>query len=123
MTIQIFGHSKCKGTRAAQRFFAERRIPVHMVDILAKGLSRGEFDSVVRALGGVAALYDAQSPHVRERGLQYAQPNKDRMTTLLLEDPKLYRTPVVRNGTRATAGIDETTWRAWADEIKKSAST
>lgn len=120
MTIQIFGHSKCKGTRAAQRFFAERRVPVHMVDILAKGLSRGEFDSVVRAVGGVAAIYDAQSPRVRERGLQYAQPNKDRMTELLLQDAKLYRTPIVRNGTRATVGIDEVAWIAWIDEIKKA---
>ncbi|MEI8256082.1 MAG: ArsC/Spx/MgsR family protein [Deltaproteobacteria bacterium] len=119
MTIQIFGHTKCKATRAAQRFFADRRIEVHMVDILRKGLSRGEFDAVARAVGGVAALYDAQSPRVRERGLQYAQPNKERMTELLLEDPRLYRTPIVRDGARATVGVDETTWRAWASEAKK----
>jgi arsenate reductase (glutaredoxin) len=119
VTIQIFGHAKCKGTRAAQRFFAERRIPVQMVDILGKGLSRGEFDAVVRAVGGVASLYDAQSPRVKERGLQYAQPNADRMTELLLEDPRLYRTPVVRNGTSATVGVDEKAWRSWVAEMKK----
>ena len=114
MTIQIFGHSKCKATRAAQRFFAERRVTVHSVDILAKGLARGELESVARAVGGVAALYDAQGQRVRDRGLQYAQPNAARMTELLLEDPRLFRTPIVRNGPgRATVGLDETTWKAW----------
>lgn len=89
-----------------------------MVDILRKGLSRGEFDAVVRAVGGVAALYDALSPRVRERGLQYAQPDSARMTELLLEDPRLYRTPIVRDGVRATVGVDEVTWRAWSRETK-----
>lgn len=116
--VQIFGHSKCKGTRAAQRFFSDRKIPVQMIDILAKGLSRGEFDSVTRGVGGVAALYDAASPRVKERGLQYAQPNKDRMTELLLDDARLFKTPIVRCGQRAAVGIDETAWKSFAEEVK-----
>ena len=113
--IQIFGHSKCKVTRAAERFFSERRVKVHSVDIRAKGLSRGELESVVRAVG-IAALYDSASPRVKERGLQYAKPNAARMTELLLEDPKLFRTPIVRNGARATVGTDEATWKAWLED-------
>jgi arsenate reductase len=118
VTIQIFGHAKCKGTRAAQRFFSDRRIPVQMIDILQKGLSRGEFDSVVKAVGGVHVLYDAASPRVKERGLQYAQPNHERMTQLLLEDAKLFRTPIVRSGSRAAVGIDETMWKRFAEDTK-----
>jgi arsenate reductase len=119
MNIQIFGHAKCKATRAAQRFFSDRRIPVQYVDILRKGLSRGEFDAVARAVG-VAALYDTQSPRVRDRGLQHAQPNAQRMTDLLLDDPQLYRTPIVRNGAKATVGLDEPAWRAWIDAEKSA---
>jgi arsenate reductase len=118
--IQIFGHAKCKGTRAAQRFFAERRIKVQSVDILAKGLSKGELESVARAVGGVEALYDAQGARARDRGLPHAQPKGARITELLLEDPKLYRTPIVRDGSRATVGVDEAAWRAWlADDKQK----
>jgi arsenate reductase (glutaredoxin) len=116
MPIQIFGHTKCKATRAAQRFFSDRKIRVHFVDILEKGLSKGELESVARAVGGVDKLYDASSPRVRDRGLQYAQPNAARMTELLLEDAKLFRTPVVRNGQKATVGADEATWKAWVAE-------
>jgi arsenate reductase len=112
MPIQIFGHSKCKATRAAQRFFSERRVQVHYVDLLAKGLSKGELEAVAREVG-VEALYDAQSPRVKERGLQYAQPNRARMTELLLEDPRLFRTPIVRNGRKATVGAAEATWKEW----------
>lgn len=113
--IQIFGTAKCKVTRAAQRFYADRKIRVQMVDLGEKGLAKGELASVARAVGGVRALYAADSPRVKERGLQYSAPTDDRLMELLLEDPLLLRTPIVRDGQRATVGADEVTWKAFAD--------
>jgi arsenate reductase len=116
--IQIFGTAKCKATRAAQRFFADRRVKVQFVDLREKGLSRGELTSVARAVGGVRALYDADGARVKERGLQHLGASDERLAELLIEDPLLLRTPIVRDGTRAAVGIAETTWKAFAEATK-----
>ncbi len=116
--IQIFGTAKCKTTRAAQRFFAERRIKVQNVELREKGLSKGELTSVARAVGGMQALYDRESPRVKERGLQHSAPNDDRLLELFLEDPLLLRTPIVRDGQRAAVGADEAKWKTFADAAK-----
>lgn len=120
MAIQIFGHAKCKATRAATRFFAERGVKVQSIDIVQKGMSKGELLSVARAVGGVSKLFDREGTRVRERGLQHAAPGEERMIELLLEDGKLYRTPVVRNGQQATVGLDEAAWKSWVEVLKKS---
>jgi arsenate reductase len=117
--IQIFGTPKCKGTRAAQRFFADRRIKVQAVDLREKGLSRGELASVARAAGGMHALYDAQGARAKERGLQHLAPDEARIAELLADDPLLLRTPIVRDGPRAAVGMAEATWRAFADAQKR----
>ncbi len=117
--IQIFGTNKCKNTRAAQRFFADRSVKVQSVELREKGLSKGELASVARAVGGYRALYDSESPRVKERGLQHSAPTDERLAVLLLEDPSLLRTPIVRDGTRAAVGAAETTWKAFADAAKK----
>lgn len=111
--IQIFGHVKCRATKAAQRFFSERRVEVQFVDILQKNLSKGELQSVIRALGGVNALYDSEGSRVKERGLQHLGPDDARKVELLLEDGRLYRTPIVRNGAKATIRLAEATWKEW----------
>lgn len=116
--IQIFGTAKCKTTRAAARFFADRRIKVQMVDLREKGLSRGELGSVARAVGGVRALYDAEGARAKERGLAHSGPDEARMTELLLADPLLLRTPIVRDGARAAVGEAEATWKAFAENAK-----
>jgi arsenate reductase len=116
--IQIFGTAKCKTTRAAQRFFADRRIKVQVVELREKGLSKGELGSVARAVGGVRALYDAASPRVKERGLQHLDPSEARLAELLLEDPMLLRTPIVRDGARAAVGLAEATWKVFAEAAK-----
>ena len=116
--IQIFGTAKCKTTRAAQRFFADRRIKVQMIDLRDKGLSKGELASVARAMGGVRALYDAEGERVKERGLAHLGPNDARLAELLVEDPLLLRTPIVRDGARAAVGADEAAWRSFAEAAK-----
>jgi arsenate reductase len=117
--IQIFGTAKCKATRAAARFFADRRIKVQVVDLRDKGLSRGELGSVARAVGGVRALYDAEGARARDRGLQHLGPDDARITELLLEDPLLLRTPIVRDGAKAAVGPAEATWKALAEAAKR----
>ncbi|MCC6647381.1 MAG: hypothetical protein IT374_17635 [Polyangiaceae bacterium] len=118
--IQIFGHAKCKGTRAAARFFSDRRVKVHEVDLTQKGLAKGELDSVARAVGGVARLYDAGGAHAKARGLAHAGLSDDRLRDLLLADARLLLTPIVRLGARAAVGVDEAAWRAFADELKQA---
>jgi arsenate reductase len=113
--IQIFGTIKCKTSRAAQRFFADRRIKVQFVDLREKGLSKGELASVARAVGGMVALYDAEGSRAKERGLAHLGPTEARLAELLLEDPMLLKTPIVRDGPRAAVGAAETTWKAFAD--------
>lgn len=116
--IQIFGTPKCKATRAAQRFFADRKIKVQSIDLREKGMSKGEIGSVARAVGGVRALYDAEGVRVKERGLQHSAPSDARIAELLLEDPSLLRTPIVRDGTKAAVGEAEAVWKAFAEAAK-----
>jgi arsenate reductase len=116
--IQIFGTPKCKASRAAQRFFADRGIKVHSIDLTEKGLSKGELASVARAVGGLATLFDPTSPRAKARGLQYAAPNEERLLQLLMQDALLLRTPIVRWGQRASVGLDESSWKAFADGVK-----
>lgn len=110
MNIQIFGKSKCFDTKKAERYFKERGIKYQYVDILTKGLSRGELDSVVRALGGkIDAVIDENARDYAEIKYLYddAKPEK------LSENPKLYKTPIVRNGKQATVGCCPEIWKEW----------
>lgn len=110
MKIQVFGKSKCFDTKKALRYFAERSIPVQNIDITEKGLSRGEFDSVVKALGGVQNIVD-------RRGKDYASvaylADED-VSQKVFENQNLLITPIVRNGSQATAGCKPEIWEVWA---------
>lgn len=115
MNIQIFGKSKCFDTRKTERFFAERRIKVQKIDLLKYGMSGGEFDSVLHAVGGIDALidWDAKGEETELlRHLSDARQKEDRV----YENPKLMKTPVVRNGKRATVGYCPEMWAAWIAE-------
>ena len=109
MTIQLFGTQKCKRTRAAERFFKERRVRVQMVDLLERNLSPGEFDSVKQAVG-LDAMLDRESKEFKRRGLH--QLSFDVEATLR-EHPVLLMTPVVRHGADATVGAQPETWKRW----------
>ena len=97
MNIQIFGTSKCFDTKKAERYFKERRIPFQRIDLARFGMSGGEFDSVVRALGGIDQLINWDSKSEEVTLLRYTQ---DRQTKedRVFENPKLMKTPIVRNG-------------------------
>ena len=117
--IQIFGTAKCPVTRAAQRFFADRSIKVQVIELREKGLSKGELTSVARAVGGVRALYAADSARAKERGFAHLDPSDERITELLLADPQLLRTPIVRDGQRASVGAAEARWKTFAEAAKR----
>ena len=111
--IQIFGTRKCADTRKAERWFKERGMRVQSVDLTEKGLSPGELRNVAPRVGGVEAMIDRASKRYAEKGLKYAAPTATRIETLLLEDPLLLLTPIVRRGSEATVGFKPEVWTQW----------
>lgn len=116
--IQIFGTSKCKATRAAERFFKDRGIRVQSIDLKVKGMSRGELESVAKSVGGPAALLDMTGVRAKEKGLHVSAPTGPRIVEALLNDPLLLRTPVVRDGGEAAVGENTATWKRFAERAK-----
>lgn len=112
--IQVFGTTKCKATRAAERFFAERGVKVQRIDLASKGIAKGELSRVARAVGGVAALVDKEGARAKERGLHVLAPSPDRLEAMLLDDPLLLRTPIVCRGAEAAVGAAEDAWKRFA---------
>jgi arsenate reductase-like glutaredoxin family protein len=119
VNIQIFGTKKCADTRKAERFFRERGLPVHFIDLARKGPSPGELRSVAARVGGMEALIDRESKRYIDKGLKYSAPTGARIEAILVEDPLLLRTPIVRNGAQATLGFEPETWERWVLESKQ----
>ena len=110
--IQVFGLEDNNATRAALRFFRERRIVVHFVDLKNKPIAAGELRRFTDRLGA-AALLDTESRPYKEQGLAYLSADAGGITSRLLADVRLIRLPLVRYGEEVTAGKAETTWKAW----------
>ena len=112
MNIQIFGTSKCFDTKKAERWFSERRIKVQRIDLVKYGMSPGESDSVLRAVGGVDNLvnWEKKSPAIDL--MRYMESTRDKEDKLF-DDPKLLKTPIVRNGRAATVGYHPEIWETW----------
>lgn len=112
MNIQIFGKSKCFDTKKAERWFKERRIKFQSVDLLRFGLSGKEFDSVLRAVGGIDNLIDWNSKDPQVTLMRYMD---DRVAKedKVFDAPELMRTPIVRNGKEATVGFCPDIWEKW----------
>jgi arsenate reductase len=110
--VQIFGVRKSADTRKALRFFSERRIKTHFVDLMERPASLGELRRFAQKFG-VTALVDRDSKRFDELGLRYAQLSDDRWLEKLSEEPLLLRIPLVRNASQLVIGADETTWKSW----------
>lgn len=113
VNIQIFGTKKCQDTKKAERYFKERSIPYHYIDLTVRGVSKGELSSLKAAVG-LTNLIDTTSKEYAKRNLKYLLHNVEE---LLLTAPLLLKTPIVRNGARATVGFEPDVWKAW-DEAK-----
>lgn len=112
MEVQIFGVRKSPDTRKALRFFSERRVKSHFVDLMERAASLGELRRFAQKFG-VAALVDRDSRRFNELGLRYAQLSDERWLDKLIEEPLLLRVPLVRNGNNLTIGPEESTWKIW----------
>ena len=109
MNIQIFGKSKCFDTKKAERYFKERRIKYQRIDLTSFGMSRGEFQSVKSAVG-LSALIDEKAEG--SEILTYLAHDSDKEEKLL-ETPAFLKTPIVRNGKKATVGYCPEIWKGW----------
>jgi arsenate reductase (glutaredoxin) len=111
MNIQIFGKSKCFDTKKAERYFKERKIKYQYIDILRYGLSKGEMESVRNAVG-LENIIDNTAKEYAVLNLQYIKSAAMR-EEILVKNPRLYQTPIVRNGRCATVGFKPEVWKDW----------
>lgn len=112
MDIQIFGVKKSAETRKALRFFAERRMRTHFVDLAERAASRGELTRFAQRFG-VSALVDETTRRYGELGLRTARYSDDRWLELLATEPLVLKMPLVRHGSALTIGAAESTWEGW----------
>ena len=112
MNIQVFGTKKSFDTKKAQRYFKERRVKFQFIDLKEKGLSKGELESVCRAVGGIDALVD---PKAKDQDLValLAYLASDQKFDKLLENQHVLAEPIVRNGKQATVGYAPDVWKGW----------
>ena len=114
MEVQVFGTQKDQDTRRALRFWSERRVKVHFVDLKERAASKGELQRFVQKFG-LTALIDKESKRYQELGLGASRLADERWLTLLSEEPLLLHQPLTRFGGKLTLGVDEPTWLGWVD--------
>lgn len=112
MNIQIFGTKKRNETKKAERFFKERGIKYQFVDMKKKGMSKGEFNSVAQANGGLDHMINWESKDQNLLALIKYIANEDKLEKVL-ENPQVIKTPVVRNGKQSTLGYQPDVWKKW----------
>lgn len=112
MNIQIFGTKKCFDTKKAERYFKERGIKYQLIDMKEKGMSQGEFNSVKQALGGVNVMVNTacKDKETMSRIQFVSAINKEKR---VFEFQQLIKTPIVRNGKKATVGYQPDVWKEW----------
>lgn len=114
MNVQVFGFKNCQDTRKAQRFFAERRIPIHFVDLDERPASPGELRRFAEKFGA-AALINREHPRFRALGLHVGGASPQRLLDRATVDSRLLRTPLVRNGGKVTIGHQPDAWQQWVE--------
>ena len=112
VNIQIFGTKKSSDTRKAERFFKERGIKFQSIDLKEKGLSKGEFNSVMQAVGGVDAMIDSDCKDKDLLAL-VTYISADERAEKVMKNQSVIRQPIVRNGRQATVGYAPDVWKTW----------
>jgi arsenate reductase-like glutaredoxin family protein len=110
--IRVFGRDDSQATRAALRYFRERRIVVHFSDLGTRPIAQGELRRFVERLGA-QTLVDTEGRSYRESGLAYLVTDEAGLVARLIADVRLLKLPLVRYGNEFTAGRAEVTWTAW----------
>ena len=113
MEIQIFGIQKNQDTRKALRFFSERRITVHFVDLRERPASKGELQRFAQKFG-ISALINRESSRFTELGLGVVRYDDARWLEKLSDEPLVLRMPLARWQRELTIGLAEEAWEAWA---------
>jgi arsenate reductase-like glutaredoxin family protein len=113
MEVQVFGIKKSPDTRKALRFFAERRVKTHFVDLQERAASAGELTRFIQKFG-MEALVDRDSRRFADLGLGAARFSDERWLEKLVAEPLLLRMPLVRHGSQLTVGDATDTWQTWA---------
>lgn len=112
MNIQIYGKAKCFDTKKAERYFKERRIKYQFVDLVKFGMSKGEFNNILKAVGDFDELLDKSSKAYENSFIEYLA-NKEAKEEKLLENQSAFKTPIVRNGKQVTVGYKPEIWKDW----------
>ena len=124
MEVQVFGIKKSADTRKALRFFSDRRIRAHFVDLDERPAAAGELRRFAQKFG-LDALVDRESKTYAELGLRHARMSEDRWLEKLMDEPRLLRLPLVRQlsqqgSSKLTIGLAEQDWKRWVEEAKAS---
>jgi len=111
LSVQIFGLKNSHATRAAERFFKERRVTIHMVDLKQKPLAPGEIRRFIERFG-LAGLLDSESKAYIDAGLKYYKLSDAELLGRVERDPNLLKLPLIRGGKVLSIGRDEESWKA-----------
>ena len=112
LNIQIYGKAKCFDTKKAERYFKERRIKYQFVDLVKFGMSKGEFNNILKAVGDFDELFDKSSKAYENSFIEYLA-TKEAKEEKLLENQSAFKTPIVRNGKQVTVGYKPEIWKDW----------
>ncbi len=113
MNIQIFGTKKCNDTKKAERYFKERRIKYQFIDMKEKGMSKGEFNSVAAANGGLENMINWEGRDKDTLALIKYIADEEKLEKVL-DNPQVIKTPVVRDGKQSTLGYQPEVWKGWS---------
>lgn len=111
--VQIFGVKNSQATRAAERFFKERRVPIQLVDLKQKPMASGEIKRFIDRFG-LAGLLDSEGKPFADAGLKYMRLSDSELLRRIEGEPRLLRLPLVRLGNRISIGQDEESWKTMA---------
>ncbi len=112
MNIQIFGTKKCFDTKKAERYFKERRIKYQLIDMKEKGMSRGEWDNIRKAVGGIQNMIDEKCKD-KELLVLIKYLSENDCIEKIFENQHIIKTPIVRNGKLVTIGYKPDIWNDW----------
>lgn len=110
-SVQIFGVKNSSATRAAERFFKERRITIHFVDLKQRPMAPGEIKRFLDRFG-LQSLIDTESSAYVNAGLKYMKMSEAELLRRIEQEPKFLRLPLVRSGKHIAVGQDEAAWKA-----------
>ena|ERR1700722_6834818 len=114
-SVQIFGVKNSQDARAAERFFKERSVQIHLVDLAQKPMAPGEIKRFIDRFT-LSGLLDRDGKTYMDAGLKYLKVSDAELLRKIEQLPKLLKLPLVRCGNRVCIGRDEKGWAALLEE-------